>query len=307
MIDLKKITKGRIERAPRVLVYGPSAIGKTTFAAGSPTPFIIDADKGSHKLDVQRVVPADWNEARDWISGVEKNEVKCETLILDSVTELEAMSHVALFGGETIDKFGGGYGRGDTHAIQVWREVLAQLERIWMQGKAIVIVAHAIVKRFEDPTLAAGYDRFEIAARPKLAQLLQQAMDYSLFCREEVASLGKDAKNKAVSTGIRSIHTRRCPAYDAKARGTTLFPEKIPMSWHDFADAIKNDHTRIATFTREIDEMLKRISDPTLEKHVRDYIKSYPAGVSEAHNRLSAILEEREKSVKPETVGEATP
>ena len=305
MVDLKKITKGRIERAPRVLVYGPSAIGKTTISAGAPTPFIIDADKGSHKLDVQRVVPADWNEAREWISAVEKNEVKCETLVLDSVTELEAMSYQAMFGGEAIDKFGGGYGRGDTHAIQVWREVLAQLERIWMQGKAIVIVAHAIVKRFEDPTLAAGYDRFEVAARPKLAQLLQQSMDYVLFCREEIATLGKDAKNKAVSTGIRSIYTRRCPAYDAKARGTTLFPEKIPMSWQDFADAIKSDHTRVVTYSREIDEMLKKIGDAALDKQVREYIKSYPAGVSEAHNRLSAILEEREKATEKQ--GEATP
>lgn len=303
MIDLKRITKGRIERAPRVLVYGPSAIGKTTFAAGAPTPFVIDADKGSHKLDVQRVVPADWAEAREWISAVETGQVKCETLVLDSVTELEAMSYATLFGGETIDKFGGGYGRGDTYAIQVWREVLAQLERIWMQGKAIVIVAHAIVKRFEDPTVAAGYDRFEVAARPKLAQLLQQSMDYSLFCREEVAALGKDAKNKAVSTGIRSIFTRRCAAYDAKARGTTLFPEKIPMSWQDFADAIKNDHMRVVTYSREIDEMLKKIADPALEKQVREYIKSYPAGVSEAHNRLSAILEEREKTTDK---GEAT-
>jgi len=164
-----------------------------------------------------------------------------------------------------------------------------------MQGKAIVIVAHAIVKRFEDPTLAAGYDRFEIAARPKLAQLLQQAMDYSLFCREEIATLGKDAKNKAVSTGIRSIYTRRCPAYDAKARGTTLFPEKIHMSWQDFSDAIKSDHTRIVTFTREVDEMLKKLGDPALEKQVRDYVKSCPAGVSEAHNRLTAILDERER------------
>ena len=296
-IDLKKITKGRQERKPRVLTYGPSAIGKTTFAAGAPNPFIIDADKGSHKLDVQRVVPENWDDARAWMTAVEKDEVKCDTLVLDSVTELEAMSYAALFGGEAIDSWNKGFGRGDTRAIQEWREVLAQLERIWMKGKAIVVVAHTVVKRFEDPLLPSGYDRFEIAARKQLAQLLTQWMDYVLFCREDVTPLGKDAKNKAVTTGVRYVHTRRCPSYDAKARGTTQFPDRIPLSWTEFDLAIKNDSGRVETLTREINEMLARIADKDLEKQVRGYIKDYPSGVSEAHNRLVAILEEREKPV----------
>jgi AAA domain len=295
MIDLKKITRGRQKREPRVMVYGPSAIGKTTFAAGAPNPFVIDADKGSHKLDVQRVVPENWDEARDWMTAVEKDEVKCDSLILDSVTELEAMSYAALFGGEAIDSWNKGYGRGDTRAIQEWREVLAQLERIWMKGKAIVVVAHTVVKRFEDPLLPSGYDRFEIAARKQLAQLLTQWMDYTLFCREDVTPLGKDAKNKAVTTGVRYAHTRRCPSFDAKARGTTQFPDRISLSWAEFDAAIKNDSGRIESLTREIDTMLAKIGDKALDKEVRSYIKDYPSGLSEAHNRLVAILEEREK------------
>ena len=300
MIDLSKITKGRQERKPRVLVYGPSAIGKTTMAAGAPNPFVIDADKGSHNLDVHRLVPSSWDEARECMTAVEKDEIKCDSLILDSVTELEALSYAALFGGEAIDSWNKGYGRGDTRAIQEWREVLSQLERIWMKGKAIVIVAHTIVKRFEDPTLPSGYDRFEIAARKQLAQLLTQWVDYVLFCREDVTPLGKDAKNKAVTTGVRYAYTRRMPAYDAKARGTTQFPDKISLSWAEFNAAIKNDAGRLVALTREINEMLVKLADRDLEKEVRGYIKDYPSGVSEAHNRLVAILEEREKSTVTE-------
>jgi hypothetical protein len=296
-IDLSKITKGRQERRPRVLVYGPSAIGKTTFAAGAPSPFVIDADKGSHNLDVHRLVPSSWDEARECMTAVEKGDIQCDSLILDSVTELEALSYAALFGGEAIDSWNKGYGRGDTRAIQEWREVLAQLERIWMKGKGVVIVAHTVVKRFEDPTLPSGYDRFEIAARKQLAQLLTQWVDYVLFCREDVTPLGKDAKNKAVTTGVRYAYTRRMPAYDAKARGTTQFPDKISLSWAEFDAAIKNDSGRLVALTREISEMLAKIADKALEKQVRDYIKDYPSGVSEAHNRLVAILEEREKPV----------
>ena len=269
-------------------------------AAGAPNPFVIDADKGSHNLDVHRLVPSSWDEARECMTAVEKDEIKCDSLILDSVTELEALSYAALFGGEAIDSWNKGYGRGDTRAIQEWREVLSQLERIWMKGKAIVIVAHTIVKRFEDPTLPSGYDRFEIAARKQLAQLLTQWVDYVLFCREDVTPLGKDAKNKAVTTGVRYAYTRRMPAYDAKARGTTQFPDKISLSWAEFNAAIKNDAGRLVALTREINEMLVKLADKDLEKEVRGYIKDYPSGVSEAHNRLVAILEEREKSTVTE-------
>jgi hypothetical protein len=297
MIDLKRITSGPLKHEPRVLTYGPGAVGKTTFAAGAPDPFVIDANNGSHKLDVRRMVPADWGECRELISAVEDGKIQCQTLVLDSVTDMEAKSHAHLFGGESIDTWGKGYGRGDTYAIQTWREVLAQLERIWMQGKAIVIVAHSQVKRFDDPTVANGYDRFEVAARKQLAQLLHQWVDYTLFCREGVTPLGKGSENKAVTTGIRYAYTRRCPAFDAKARGTTLFPERVSLSWAEFSKAIHEDATRVSTLTGEINDMLERIKDVALEKEVRAYIKDYPSGISEAHNRLSAILEERVKPV----------
>ena len=68
----------------------------------------------------------------------------------------------------------------------------------------------------------------------------------------------------------------------------------------EFNAAIKNDAGRLVALTREINEMLVKLADKDLEKEVRGYIKDYPSGVSEAHNRLVAILEEREKSTVTE-------
>ena len=36
--DLSSITRGKRLRAPKVVIYGPPKIGKSTFAANSPTP-----------------------------------------------------------------------------------------------------------------------------------------------------------------------------------------------------------------------------------------------------------------------------
>jgi hypothetical protein len=288
-VDLTRITSGKQARPVWVLVAGGPAIGKTTFAVGAPDPFVIDADRGSHKLDARRVIPTSWSDARAWLTAIEKGEVKCETVVLDSVSELESMCHLELFAGTTIDEYAKGYKRGDTRAELAWRELLAQLERLWMAGKAIALVAHVRVSRFNDPTLPEGYDRFELAARPNIAGLLEQRADYHLFCREEMAG---GTKGRAVSTGARFAHTRRCPAFNAKARGSTLFPEKIELSWTAFAEAIAQDESRGADMRKEVDRMCAEMADGPLTAKVSGFLKEKPAAIVEAHTRVLALYQE---------------
>ena len=92
-IDLKKVTKGVIAHAPRVLIYSADGIGKTRFAAGSPDAFFLDVNKGSLDYDVRRVLPESWNENMEWLAAVERGDIKCETVVQDSITDLEMMLH----------------------------------------------------------------------------------------------------------------------------------------------------------------------------------------------------------------------
>jgi hypothetical protein len=297
-MDIKRITRGTLHLPPRPLVFGMDGIGKTTFAAGAPDPFFIDANRGSIKLDVARAMVNSWDEVRDLLTMIEKGEVICKTVVLDSITDLEAMSHEKLFSGSTVDKHDGGYGRGDTVVIGEWRILLAQLERIWHSGKGIVFVGHAKIKTFSDPS-GPSFDRFELAARPQLAGMLRQWSEYVLFAREEVviASTRGEA-NRAVTTGTRWLYTRRCPAYDAKARGTLLFPERILLSWEEFDKAMRADAERkgrSAELEKEIAAMLSEIGNPALDLEVRKYLKEYPQMVVEAHNRVSSRLNEFRK------------
>ena len=293
-VDLKKVSRGRQERPARVLLYGMDGVGKTTMAAGAPNPLVIDANKGSHRLDVQRVVPDTWDEVGEWVQAVERGEVKCDTLILDTLGDLESMSHKALFGSSNVAEWGGGWGKGDQEAIARWREFLNLLERVWNKGKSIVIVAHATVSPFADPA-GPSVDRYTVACRPRLAGLLRGWSDYVLFAREDVHTQKVDGREKGVSTGIRYLYTKRTPAYDAKARGTSLFPDKLLLSWRDFDAAVRGDEERFKALAGEIDATLKEIGDSALEKVVREFLRSNPNSVVETRNRVAARLEEKKQ------------
>jgi hypothetical protein len=291
MIDLKRISEGKQQREPRVLIYGGDGVGKTRFAAGAPDPFFLDVNKGSLQYDVKRVIPETWPEVLEWIAAVEKGTIKCKSLVLDSLGDLEHLGNAEFFPGTTIDKWDGGYGRGETFAITKWRELLGALERVWLSGKAIVFIGHMQVKHFDDPT-GPGYDRFGVAMREKIAGLIRGWSDYVFFAREEISQQKVGGDIKAVTSGIRWIHTHRSPAFDAKSRGTTLFPERVLLSWDEFAKARAADTERAEALRQEINVMLTEIGDKKLDEMVKEYLRANPGMIVEARNRVAARLEE---------------
>jgi hypothetical protein len=298
-IDLSKISHGPVPSALRVLIYSADGVGKSTFCAGAPDPFFIDVNRGSHALDVRRVMPDSWDEAMEWLAAVEDGRVKCETVVIDSVTDMEAMLHTQIFQGSTVDEWKGGYGRGETYALTYWRQLVMQLERLWFQGKNVVLVGHLAVRRFEAPD-SLGYERYELSVRKQAAGLLRQWVAFVLFASVDVAfqpvSKGSD-KVKAVTTHLRHAYTRRTPAFDAKSRGTTLFPEKLPLSWDELEKAIKSDSCRAIDLRKEIDILLQELGDASLTKTVNDWIGQRVDRLVEARNRVAVrIAEKREKS-----------
>jgi AAA domain len=291
MIDLKRIIRGKVERPSRVLIYGMDGIGKTRFSCYSPEPFVIDANRGSLDYDVQRVFPDSWEEVKEWISSVESGSVKCQTLVLDSLTDLEKLCHVSLFEskGTTVTEYERGFGNGDELVTLEWRRVIAQLERIWSRGVGIIFTAHVKVTSFKDPA-GPDFNRFVLSLRDKLAGQLREWNDFVLFAREEVVTVSNKGKAKATTTGTRWAYTRRCPEYDAKARHSSLFPERVPLSWKDFDGAVRSDD---AALRKSLDEMLNELGDPSITATVNKYIKEFPQQLVESHNRVTVMLEKR--------------
>ena len=87
------ITKGRIDRAQKTVIYGPEGIGKTSLAAKHPDPVIIDTEGGTAHMDVRRIgKPESWEELLSIIKEVAATPGICKTLVIDTADWAEQLA-----------------------------------------------------------------------------------------------------------------------------------------------------------------------------------------------------------------------
>jgi hypothetical protein len=155
-MPLTTISKGKLEKPARVLLYGVEKIGKSTFAAGAPDPIFICSEDGTSELDVARFrEPRYWEEARYAIDTLCREKHEHRTLVIDTLDWLEPLCwrEVCRKGSvQSIEDFGGGYGKGYLAALDEWRQFLADLDDLRAKrGMGVVLLAHSWIKSFKNP------------------------------------------------------------------------------------------------------------------------------------------------------------
>lgn len=272
-MTLKAIESGRREAPLRLLVYGPEGVGKSSLAAGAPSPVFICPSDGVDRLDVNRFpTPATWAEVLEALESLEgKHSYK--TIVLDELGGLEALcwEHVCKKERKaSIEKFG--YGKGYSAAADEWRALLAQLEHlVRKRGLNVILVGHSHVRTFANPE-GDSYDRYELRLHKHVAGLLKEWVEAVLFARyEDAAAEGADGKVKGVSTGSRVIHTQHRAAFEAKNRFN--LPEELPLDWGELEAAIADRQaSAVGDMLAELDKLkvgLKPADQKKLDKYAK--------------------------------------
>ena len=71
-----EITRGRINRAKKVVIYGPEGIGKSTFASKFPDAVFIDTEGSTSSMDVARLPrPTSWTLLLEEIDYIKNTQV----------------------------------------------------------------------------------------------------------------------------------------------------------------------------------------------------------------------------------------
>ncbi len=240
--DLKSIKKNVSLSAPRVLVYGVEGIGKSTFAAGAPSPVFIQTEDGLGSLAVDHFpIATSVKDVLDAISTLFDSDHAFKTVVIDSLDWLETLIWRDIE--SKYDAKDLAYGKGAMIAAAKWREILDGLTALRNErGMIVILIAHCEIKRFDSPE-TEPYDRYQPKLQARSSALMREWADAVLFAnyrtviKKDEVGFNKTV-SRGVSTGERLLFTAERPAYMAKNRYS--LPESIALSWEAFENAIAN-------------------------------------------------------------------
>jgi hypothetical protein len=238
--DLKSIKKNEDMAAPRVMLYGVEGIGKTTFAAGAPSPIFIQTEDGlgSIKVDHFPMVKSTEN-VLEAIDSLYCQEHGFKTVVIDSLDWLETLIWREVEAKHDAKELA--YGKGAMIAAEKWGEILDGLTALRNdKGMCVILIAHSTIKRFDSPE-TEPYDRYQPKLQDRSNALIREWVDAVLFANYKTLVKKDDVGfnktvTRGISTGERLLFCNERPAYMAKNRYD--LPDSIPLSWEAFEQAI---------------------------------------------------------------------
>jgi len=303
------VTEGPIERAQRVLVYGPEGIGKTTLASQMPNPLFVDVEDGSSHLYVRRLpTPIDWEMLVSECQSVYEDPGEVSTIVIDSLDAAERLCQANVC--KTADKSSiesFGYGRGYVVAAEEFQKLLDVLDRCIAADVNVMLIAHSALRKVERPDEIGSYDRFEVKLHKHVAPKVKEWADTVLFLDYETfVTVDDNGKGKA-SGGKRVIHTSHDVSWDAKNRWG--LPDKMRLDEDGVAKVMEHlpvrDPSKKAPESRPtahpnpelVADMSKKAKE---DKAKAERAKTKPRQAKAAPDRLKPLFDAcRESGVNP--------
>lgn len=220
------INKGIQQSAVKVVVYGVEGIGKTTFASHFPSPLFLDLDRGSRRMDVDRIDGiSDWPSLMGVIDQIQRDpSLPYSTVVIDTADMAAklASAYICKANGnkKSIEAFD--YGKGYVILAEEFAKLLVNAEVLVNRGFNVVFLAHAMQRTVTRPDDTGSYDHWEMklpgSKNNSLGALLKEWADLLLFADYKVIiRQGKDGKGKAAG-GQRRMRATHTPFADAKNR-----------------------------------------------------------------------------------------
>lgn len=235
------ITRGKIQSAQKVVVYGPEGIGKSTFASKFPDPLFIDTEGSTKNLDIARMdKPSSWTMLKNEIAYVKANPDVCKTLVIDTIDWAEQLcinDICAMHDKSGIEDFG--YGNGYVYEKEEFGRFLNSLEDLIEIGINVVLTAHAQLRKFSQPDEIGEYDRWELKLGKKtgsqISPLVKEWADILLFANYKTIAVATDKEGKKFKAqgGGRIMYTEHHPCWDAKNRNDLGNP--LPFDYEQIA------------------------------------------------------------------------
>lgn len=253
-LSLASIKPGGTRKPPRLLIYGPGGIGKTTLGATAPSPIFIRTEDGLDTLQVPAFtydraegeapnpVATTFSEVLESMGVLYTEKHDYKTAVFDSIDWLEPLIWADVCRENNIKSIEGlDFGKGYTAALNKWRAFIDGINLLRDdRGMAIVMIGHALIKRFDAPD-TDSYDQYQLKLHKAAAALIFEHCDAVLFANWRTTTVTSDAgfgkkKKRGQGGGERVMYTEERPAFLAKNRFS--LPPELPLSWPALATAM---------------------------------------------------------------------
>lgn len=242
--SLESIKKTKTDNPPRVLIYGPHKIGKSTFASQSESPIFIQTEDGLDAIETDAFpLCQKHSDILDALTSLYQDKHDFKTLVLDSADWAERLVHDKVCEDHNVKGIEHiGYGKGYSFAADLFGEILDGMNALRMnRGMQIIVLCHSEIKTFNDPQ-SDSYDRYQLKLHKAVGKMLQEWSDIIGFAQEDrVTKVEKekgfrDGRVRAISTGKRVLHLVGSACYDA---GNRYGMKDVAFTWGDFSDEFK--------------------------------------------------------------------
>lgn len=298
-MSLANVTKGRIRRPAKVMVYGPEGVGKSTWGSCAPAPIFLGSLTGTDELDIARLPkPGTWPDALEGVHLLAREPHQYKSVVLDPIDWFEPLvyAHVLTKVSSLKDDFAAGYAM----AREEWRLLMAGLDRLFVEKEMnIILLAHAEIKQFNNPN-GADFDQWRVPMQDKTSAMFRQWVSDLLFATFETttekAGGGKNAKSKGQSSGKRIAYTEYRAGWQAKNRHG--MPPQIPFTWEAFAEYLNTDIEASTKLIRDqIAKLAATLTDTTTRERIESFLKRTGVTIDELRSALSRaeqLVEEQE-------------
>jgi hypothetical protein len=209
----------------------------------------IQCEDGLDELDVDKFpLATKYDDVLSALSDLRQESHEYETVVIDSLDWLERLVFDRLCSEHnttSIEQVAGGYSKGYTLALSLWREIIEHLNALRNErGMVVLLIAHSKVERFEDPE-SSPYDRYSPRLHKHSAALISEWCDAVLFATRKIRTQSEDAGFNRKRTIAHAIgkgggeRILRCvggPSCVAKNRYGIV--DELPLSWAAFVQAI---------------------------------------------------------------------
>jgi len=238
-----ELVKGPIQRAQKICLYGVEGIGKSYFASKFPNPIFIDTEDGTSHMDVIRTPkPSSWTMLMSQVEYFRSHPSELDTLVIDTLDWAEQLcvEHICSKNKKDgLESFG--YGKGYTYLAEEFGRLLNSLSDLVDLGINVMVVAHATMRKFEQPDEMGAYDRWEMKLQKKTAPMVKEWADIVLFANYKTYVVNVDGQGAEKGTnkargGKRVMYTTHHPCWDAKNRHDLL--DELELHYGEIAHCI---------------------------------------------------------------------